>query len=135
MTKYPEYPVVVPDNAGKHARALRRLLERIPRGYLRYIECDRGWYPILAQLEKDLRALDPHFTVFQIKEKFGGLRFYYESKTQQGLADALVSAAEAAAWVTCEACGAAGSLCIKEGYWLKTLCGGCAATLGYVPKK
>lgn len=56
--------------------------------------------------------------IHQIKEKFGGLRFYYQGgdKTIQGM----VRIAESWADNTCEKCGNKGT--IRHGGWMRTLC-------------
>lgn len=57
-------------------------------------------------------------TVSQIKEKFGGLRFYYDGGDSK--IDGMVRMAESWAANTCETCGKPGK--IRKGGWLKTLC-------------
>jgi hypothetical protein len=69
----------VPNDAGEHADALRGMLVRIPDGWGCWISCDRGWYPLLVELDEQLRTLLPDYVVHQVKEKFGGLRYYWES--------------------------------------------------------
>jgi hypothetical protein len=54
----------------------------------------------------------------QVKEKFGGLRFYYEGGNDT--VDGMVRMAEAMSEVTCEECGAPGTA--SRGGWIKTLC-------------
>lgn len=71
--------VHVPEDAGEYAEALRSILLRIPDGWGRWISCDRGWYPLLVELDEQLRALLPNYVLHQVKEKFGGLRYYWES--------------------------------------------------------
>lgn len=56
--------------------------------------------------------------VTQIKEKFGGLRFYYDGGND--FVDGAVAMAEACASHTCEKCGKPGSR--RSGGWLRTLC-------------
>ena len=56
--------------------------------------------------------------VTQIKEKFGGLRFYYDGGDDT--IDGLVRMAESWADSTCEVCGAPGTR--RGGGWIKTLC-------------
>lgn len=76
--------------------------------------------------------------VQQIKEKFGGLRFYYYprednsegSEAAWGALDQMVDDAERDSLKTCEMCGASGVL-MTSGYWLKTLCADDALQLGY----
>jgi hypothetical protein len=69
----------IPEDAGEYADALRRMLVRIPDGWGRWIRCERGWYPLLAELDADLAALLPRYEIYQVKEKFGGLRLYWNS--------------------------------------------------------
>lgn len=118
----------VPSDAGEYGEALRALLERIPDGWGRWIGCGPGWYPILARLEERLRQLDPDYRVHQIKEKFGGLRFYWAGDYDAG--DAAVDEAEAEAARTCELCGNPGHLRTRGG-WLRTVCDDCAGSKGY----
>lgn len=67
----------IPDDAGEHAAALKRMLLRIPDGWGRSIRCSRGWYPIVVELDQQLSALFPDYELHQVKEKFGCLRFYW----------------------------------------------------------
>lgn len=57
--------------------------------------------------------------VSQIKEKFGGLRFYYDGG--DSYIDGMVDLAEHWAEKTCEECGKPGHL-RKDLPWIKTLC-------------
>ena len=69
----------VPEDAGEFADGLRGILMRIPDGWGRWISCERGWYPLLTKLHGELAVLLPRYRIFQVKEKFAGLRFYWES--------------------------------------------------------
>lgn len=60
----------------------------------------------------------PQVKVAQIKEKFGGLRFYYDGGDEH--IRGMVSMAESWAAHTCEECGKPGTS-RSEG-WIKTLC-------------
>jgi hypothetical protein len=89
---------------------------------------DEGWWPILTNLCANIQHhLDwknktseviPQVTVAQIKEKFGGLRFYYDGGDDQ--IQGMVTMAEAWASNTCETCGKPGQQ--RSGGWIKTLC-------------
>jgi hypothetical protein len=68
----------IPTDAGEWGPALERILRRIPDGWGRWISCGPGWYPILARLDTRLANIDPGYVVHQVKEKFGGLRYYTE---------------------------------------------------------
>lgn len=54
----------------------------------------------------------------QVKEKFGGLRFYYSGG--DNYIDGVVAMAESLSYRTCEVCGAPGTS--TEGGWIRTLC-------------
>jgi len=54
----------------------------------------------------------------QVKEKFGGLRFYYSGGDQY--IEGMVNLAENLAERTCDVCGAPGKL--REGGWIVTRC-------------
>jgi hypothetical protein len=87
-----------------------------------------GWYPILEKLcaniqhhinWKEKQGKDcPQVVVEQIKEKFGGLRFYYQGGDDE--IHGMVRMAEAWADVACEECGGIGSR--RDGGWIRTLC-------------
>lgn len=178
----------VPADAGEHAEALAAMLRRIPDGWGRWIGCGSGWYALIVELDEQLCALLPNYAIHQVKEKFGGLRYYWEAgedvhdprdaepptpgrdaseqawaqwrreheawcdrrdqylQTPEGkrrtadlerriaLVEKLVDAAEKRANVTCELCGATGSLHRTPSRypWYKTLCGDCAGKVSYV---
>jgi len=76
-------------------------------------------------------------TVSQIKEKYGGLRFYYSPGDSTAdlhpdwdIVENMVDDAEQQSLVTCEMCGQPGVL-MTSGHWLKTLCADDALQLGY----
>jgi hypothetical protein len=95
------------------------------------VAVNQGWWPIIESLcaniqshtdwwntnRKD-RPIVEQVVVEQIKEKFGGLRFYYQGgdDTIAGM----VRMAEAWADHSCEECGAPGNL--RHGGWVRTLC-------------
>lgn len=90
-------------------------------------ECGDGWYGLLAELMDELVKIDVNkeLIIFQVKEKFAGLRFYietYPDDTYEQIEE-VIGKAEEASYKTCEACGAPGKL-RKEG-WLSTLCDSC----------
>ncbi len=68
----------VPEDAGEFVDGLRGILIRIPDGW-GGISCERGWYPLLTELDGELAVVLPRYRVYQVKEKFAGLRFYWHS--------------------------------------------------------
>src|SRR6476619_2871428 len=78
-----------------------------------------GWWPIIAQLDRDIAAIESAYEVHQIKEKFGGLRFYNAGGTgNDARIDELIAQAERPAAQTCELCGAPG----RARGWIRTVC-------------
>lgn len=80
------------------------------------VECGDGWKSIYEPLL--VRARKEGATVAQVKEKFGGLRFYV-SGASDGLRE-LIREAEGLSFETCEVCGQPGEP--RRGGGIKTLC-------------
>jgi hypothetical protein len=89
---------------------------------------------LCSKLAKIVEEKNLTFEIGQIKEKFGGLRFYYSYKGDRvdEIAD-LIHGAEERSFKICEVTGEDGELRIKgKGYgWLKTLSDGEAGRQGY----
>ncbi len=66
---------------------------------------------------KDFKPV-PQVVATQVKEKFGGLRFYYDGGDEQ--ITGMVRMAESWASHTCETCGKPGQM--RTGGWIRTLC-------------
>lgn len=81
-----------------------------------YVECGEGWRDIYTPLIELCAALGVEVT--QIKEKFGGLRFYVRG--YRPYLDKVIQWAEAESYRTCEECGRPGQL--RQDSWMKTLC-------------
>jgi len=103
--------------------------ERFPNLYSNgmYFECGPGWRKIIEDLSTKLEKLIVEMKVInpfplcyavQVKEKFGTLRFYMNSCTDE--MDRLIEEAEALSAKTCEVCGNEGH--IRPGKWIQTLC-------------
>ena len=116
----------------------QRLVERWPtwfntRGDIRHTAMPRGftnddgWFDILWRLCEDLEPLvaeleaagGPKFEVLQVKEKFGGLRFYVNCRRNEAIRRRIGIAIQES-FHTCEVCGQPGTL--REARWIKTLC-------------
>lgn len=108
-----------PPDAAELAR--RKDSIRYNRENLPYL-VGKGWHPLVKPLIDAVASVEGE--IFQIKEKFGSLRFYY-SVPRKFFAeiDALVCKAEAESTKVCEECGKPGKLGGK--YWLKTYCPDC----------
>ena len=107
------------------------LKKKIVPEYWKSIDVDEGWYQIVVDCDKELTAIDPNYQIFQIKQKFGGLRYYFQpsqSDTSKAMNE-VVSKYEAIAARTCEATGGPGVLMKSIGGWHKTLNPGYAASV------
>lgn len=84
-----------------------------------FFECNRGWYPLIKELIEDLIAMGWDKQICQVKEKFGGLRFYINSGSDE--IHARISKAENDSYEICERTGKPGKLRTDIGWWT-TLC-------------
>jgi len=103
---------------------IEKLKEKIDPDYWKSIDVDEGWYQIVIDCDTELSAIDPHYKILQIKEKFGGLRYYIKpSETCYELRrlGEIVSKYEEIASKTCEVTGEPGVLMKSIGGWRKTL--------------
>jgi hypothetical protein len=114
-----------------------------------HVWCPVGWQPMVEELCENLCKVVDKGTIVvqieQIKEKFGGLRFYYSFQHPENKAPLdidrsamnkitdLIHDAEERSFKICEVTGEDGELRIKgKGYgWLKTLSDGEAGLQGY----
>jgi hypothetical protein len=91
-----------------------------------------GWIPIMVELGEKIEAVKAllsdsiNVEFIQIKEKFGGLRAYYDIECEDEKAretiEAAVRAAEARAEKTCEVCGEPGEVKQSKSGWLTNSC-------------
>jgi hypothetical protein len=118
----------------KYDEFVKRMEETYPKMFAnKYggFAVGEGWWPILEALCANIQnhidwqnknhekhPVVPQVVVEQIKEKFGGLRFYYQGGDDN--VHGMVRMAEAWADASCEECGAPGER--RNGGWIKTLC-------------
>lgn len=87
------------------------------------IYVNSGWFKLLFDLNKELEALIPDYRIFQVKEKFGGLRFYTAYAYSDEF-EAIIEKYEELSLKTCEYCGRPGTINDTRS-WIKTLCSMC----------
>jgi hypothetical protein len=112
----------------KFAQRMEKSYPKIFEGKYGGFAVGKGWYPILERLCANIQQhlewknrneqVVPQVVVEQIKEKFGGLRFYYQGGDDE--VSGMVRMAEAWADIACETCGGIGKR--RGGGWIKTLC-------------
>lgn len=91
-------------------------------------EIPYGWMLLIAKLHLQLKELAPDYKIDQVKEKFGGLRYY--ASCQAGVGDeffALIDKAGEESYTICVDCGAPGTL--KTDSWHRTTCDRCETAL------
>lgn len=97
------------------------------------IETGAGWQKLIWELSDKLSTcIDKmpeeqkvNCKARQVKEKFGGLRFYIQGETKE--MEKLIEEAEALSLETCEDCGEPGKPNDKG--WIRTQCSSCVAAL------
>ena len=111
-------------------RALREEFPESIGSWTHEVSIGDGWLPLVQGLCRYLqsmsaeRGLEP-VRVLQVKEKFGGLRFYVEEPSEEQLL--VIQFAEMLSFGICERCGTTRDLAI-EGAWRKALCRECRRT-------
>ncbi len=88
------------------------------------VECGPGWIPILLECDAGLAAIDSEYTLMQVKEKFGMLRYYFHSEIEGNYPAMreIVRLAELASAISCEKCGAPGTGQFSRTGHMQTLC-------------
>lgn len=112
----------------KFAERLEKSYPKMYGGKYGGFAVGKGWYPIIERLSASIQQhiewknkdseVCPQVIVEQVKEKFGGLRFYYQGGDEY--IAGLVSMAESWAGIACEDCGGIGKR--RGGGWVRTLC-------------
>ncbi len=82
------------------------------------LEIGEGWKPLVYKLYDNLILEGWDRELHQVKEKFGGLRFYIGNTSDK--IKELIQQAEEESFTICEYCGEPGELNGKR--WLKTTC-------------
>ena len=130
----------------KELTTREKLSARFDEGWGKWISCGSGWDWILDEIDEKLNYIDPKYTIQQVKEKFGTLRFYFEPSNDKlrnspawSIMEDIVRAGEQLSAYTCETCGkcsrrAGGkhdvkydsSAKLRGDSWYVTLCDTCA---------
>jgi hypothetical protein len=119
------------DELAKYDVFQKQMEEKYPKmlsGQYGGFAVGEGWWVILDKLMGQIqhhidwknreREVVPQVVISQIKEKFGGLRFYYDGGDDY--ISGLVTMAESWAGSICEDCGSIGTR--RDGGWIRTLC-------------
>jgi hypothetical protein len=90
-------------------------------------ECGNGWFDIIKTLSEQIEPLGA--IALQVKEKFGGLRFYYGVSEGNGdnieKIQEFIDKAEIESYKTCEQCGKEAKTDRSNRGWIVTVCENC----------
>jgi len=92
-----------------------------------------GWFELVDELDRHLGYVSPQYRIDQIKEKFGGLRFYAKFvphsddspervRVAAQLFRRLIDETERRSWDHCDQCGDPANLYQTSEGWLYTAC-------------
>jgi hypothetical protein len=87
-----------------------------------------GWIELCLALDEELATLIPDYTIAQVKEKFGGLRFYIgtygipHDDPRYAMARTFIANYENASTMVCQVCGNPGENRANTLGWAATLC-------------
>ena len=128
MHGWPEIP--------ENPQLLEAVLRRFDKDFPAVIDCRKGWHQLVVDCDLELAAIDPNYKIYQIKEKFGTLRYYFQqsdgltsdqnsySPTRLQM-NKIVSTYESVSSYNCENCGIMGAQLRRDlGRW-QTLCDKC----------
>lgn len=107
-----------------HAELVERLTPRLAYedpGI--YLDIPAGWVGLIDSLDRSIAKQHPGYKILQVKEKFGGLRFYvWQEDDSDALMEPLIRAAEQTSLTICQKCGELGKLRLIESRLYATLC-------------
>jgi hypothetical protein len=119
---------------GEHTKALFDEFPDLYRGRNKSIkeslmsfgfECEDGWFDIIYNLSKELTEYGKKkgavAEAFQVKEKFGTLRFYLNGNADE-TEHSIINKYEKLSGTTCELCGEPGKHIIADSGWHMTRC-------------
>lgn len=80
-----------------------------------------GWLPLIQEMIQAMIEQGWNKEIAQVKEKFGGLRFYTNGTSDD--VHKIIRWGEEKSYTICEACGSKQDVSQTKGGWITTLCG------------
>lgn len=86
-----------------------------------------GWVDLVVALDAAIAEILPGYTIFQVKEKFAGLRYYIatygvdRTDARVGWVQQMIAKAEARSQTMCQICGAPATVHVEK-FVYATLC-------------
>lgn len=110
---------------------MAEIKKQVAEPYISFDACP-GWIDVIWNCHRELVELLPDYKLHQVKEKFGGLRFYYtmdesHDEDKKKRAREIVSFYERMSYLVCDECGTTLNV-TTEGSWVRTLCDSCRLT-------
>ena len=96
------------------------ILNRIPEKWGKWIRVRPGWFDLVLKLNDRIATKYPDYECYQVKEKFGSLRYYCEHDVDEDVSR-WITETELECDRTCDVCGSPGTL-VKNHHWLATRC-------------
>lgn len=103
----------------------QKLCEKYPKifGKNFLFECLDGWYWLIDNLCDCIQHNETDLQATQVKEKFGGLRFYTTPRDDE--IHGMIELAESMSYHICEKCGSTEGVSSTEKGWVRTRCQKC----------
>ena len=103
---------------------LAPLYARFTNDAARRIDCGPGWISLLLACDAELAAIDANYRLVQVKEKFAGLRYYFDSSIEdaQHVMRSIARQYEIQSNTVCEKCGEPGIHRNSRAGRMQTLC-------------
>lgn len=101
------------------------ILYRFADGFNSSINVGWGWADLIEECHEAVVRFDPHYKVYQVKEKYGGLRYYAKPSVDALIykVNAIITPFEHRSYLICEVCGSNGNLRRHPGrLYIQTLC-------------
>jgi hypothetical protein len=122
-----KYPKIFPEIVRELWDSLTVKSTQPPRRFRLYFECGDGWLQIIDHLCQGIQEIVDRekcsqVVAVQVKEKFGGLRFYIDGGNKEVYT--LIHKTEDESYTICEACGSPEGK-ERRGGWIKVLCDDC----------
>jgi hypothetical protein len=106
-----------------HGDGWYNIIEAACRNIQNHIDWKRKQEPYASMSDDEFNEIHQPIAA-QVKEKFGGLRFYVDNADDY--TSGVIAMAESMSYKTCETCGAPGKQSGKG--WIKTVCESCNKT-------
>jgi len=102
-----------------YPKELQPILDKIDPTFGRSIDCDAGWWPLIEELHEEISEIDPDYRIYQVKQKLGGLRFYFSASNPllSSTVQQVVDRYEKLSFTICEKTGKEGQLMNKDGQY------------------